>query len=168
MGHDFGMFQKQQVWMEERQRRGKVIEVKTDWKTRGGRWQKIGPSNFATVCAKLLRCIQVFVSPWTVALQSPLSMGFSRQECWSEWPCPPPGDLPNLGIKPWSLTSPELAGGFFTTNTTWEAQYCTVGPPYPQGMPSKTLWFPETMDSTEPYVDCVFSYTSIPMMKLNL
>ena len=80
MGHDFGMFQKQQVWMEERQRRGKVIEVKTDWKTRGGRWQNIGPSNFATVCAKLLRCIQVFVSPWTVALQSPLSMGFSEQE----------------------------------------------------------------------------------------
>ena len=93
MGHDFGMFQKQQVWMEERQRRGEVIEVKTDWKTRGQktRWQKIGPSNTATVCAKLLCCIQLFVSPWTVALQAPLSMGFSRQEYWSEWPCPPPG-----------------------------------------------------------------------------
>ena len=139
MGHDLGMFQKQQVWMRERQGRSKVIEVETDWKTRGGRWQKIGPSNIATVPAKLLRCIQLFVSPWTVALQAPLSVGFSRQECWSEWTCPPPGDLPNLGIKPGSLTSPELAGGFFTTNTTWEAQYCTVGPPYPLGMPSKTL-----------------------------
>ena len=35
-----------------------------------------------------------------VARQAPLSMGFSRQECWSGWPCPPPGDLPNPGIKP--------------------------------------------------------------------
>jgi len=165
MGHDFGMFQKQQVWMEERQRRGEVIEVKTDWKTRGQktRWQKIGPSNTATVCAKLLCCIQLFVSPWTVALQAPLSMGFSRQEYWSEWPCPPPGDLPNPGIKPGSLTSPELAGCSLPLTPPGNRR-----PPHRQGMPSKTLWFPETMDSTEPYVDCVFSYTSIPMMKLNL
>ena len=40
-----------------------------------------------------------FVIPWTVARQAPLSMGFSRQEYWSGLPCPPPGDLPNLGIK---------------------------------------------------------------------
>ena len=59
---------------------------------------------------------------WTVALQAPLSMGFSRQEYWSGLPCPPPGDLPDAGIQPVSLMSPELAGGFFTTNTTWEAQ----------------------------------------------
>ena len=58
---------------------------------------------------------------WTVARQAPLSMGFSRQEYWSELPCPPPGDLPNPGIKPKSLVSPALAGGFFTTSTTWEA-----------------------------------------------
>ena len=37
---------------------------------------------------------------WTVARQAPLSMGFSRQEYWSGLPCPPPGDLPNPGIKP--------------------------------------------------------------------
>ena len=49
----------------------------------------------------------------TVALQAPLSMGFSRQEHWSGLPCPPPGDLPNPGIKPTTLTSPTLAGGFF-------------------------------------------------------
>ena len=42
-------------------------------------------------------------------------MRFSRQEYWSGLPCPPPGDLPNPGIKPTSLTSPALAGGFFTT-----------------------------------------------------
>ena len=58
---------------------------------------------------------------WTVARQAPLSMEFSRQEYWSGLPCPPPGDLPNLGIKPTSLTSPALAGGFFTASTTWEA-----------------------------------------------
>ena len=48
-------------------------------------------------------------------------MGFSRQEYWSELPFPPPGDLPDPGIETVSLTSPALAGGFFTTNTTREA-----------------------------------------------
>ena len=42
-------------------------------------------------------------------------MGFSRQEYWSGLPLPPPGDLPNTGIEPQSLRSPELAGGLFTT-----------------------------------------------------
>ena len=59
--------------------------------------------------------------PWTVAYQAPPSMGFSRQEYWSGLPCPPPGDLPDPGIKPASLTSPGLVGGFFTTSVTWEA-----------------------------------------------
>ena len=40
------------------------------------------------------------MTPWTVACQAPLSMGFSRQEYWSGLPCPPPGDLPNLEIEP--------------------------------------------------------------------
>ena len=53
-----------------------------------------------------------FVTPWTAALQAPLSMGFPRQEYWSGLPFPSPGDLPNPGIKP---MSPALAGGFFTT-----------------------------------------------------
>ena len=48
-------------------------------------------------------------------------MGFSRQEHWSGLPCPPPGELPDPGIKPVSLMSPSLAGGFFTTSATWEA-----------------------------------------------
>ena len=42
-------------------------------------------------------------TPWTVAHQAPLPMGFPRLEYWSGFPCPPPGDLPNLGIKPVSL-----------------------------------------------------------------
>ena len=57
------------------------------------------------MCVYVLSCFshfQFFVSPWTVAHQAPLSMGFSRQEYWSGVPCPPPEDLPNPGIKPWS------------------------------------------------------------------
>ena len=65
-------------------------------------------------------CIRLFATPWTVACQTPLSMGFSRQEYWSGLLCPPPGDLPDPGIEPASLTSPALARGFFTTSTTWE------------------------------------------------
>ena len=58
---------------------------------------------------------------WTVASQSSLSMGFSRHEYWSGLPFPPPGDLPDPGIEPVGLMSPELAGRFFTTSATWEA-----------------------------------------------
>ena len=48
------------------------------------------------------------MTPWTVARQAPLSMEFSRQDYWSELPCPPPGDLPNTGIEP---RSPALQAG---------------------------------------------------------
>ena len=58
---------------------------------------------------------------WTTAQQAPLCMGFSRQEYWSAWLYPPAKDLPHPGIKPEALTSPALAGGFFTTSATWEA-----------------------------------------------
>ena len=61
--------------------------------------------------------VRFFVTPWTVARQAPLSMGFSRQEYWSGLPCPPPGDLPDPGIKPTSLKSPSLAGEFFINST---------------------------------------------------
>ena len=52
-----------------------------------------------------------FVTPWTVAHQAPLSMGFARQEHWSGLPFPSPGDLPDPAIK---AVSPALAGRFFT------------------------------------------------------
>ena len=64
--------------------------------------------NHVSLCATL----------WTVALQAPLSVGFSRQEYRSGLPCPTPGDLPDPGIEP---RSPALAGGFFTTSAAWEA-----------------------------------------------
>ena len=62
-------------------------------------------------------CVQLFATPWTVACQAPLSIRFSRQV---GLPCPPLGYLPDPGIKPTSRVSPALAGGFFTTRTTWE------------------------------------------------
>ena len=49
---------------------------------------------------KSLSHVQLFANPWTVAYQASLSMGFSRQECWSGLPFPSPGDLPDPGIEP--------------------------------------------------------------------
>ena len=57
----------------------------------------------------------------TVALHGPPSMGFSRQEYWSGLPCPPPGDLPDPENESASIMSLVLAGGFFTSSTTWKA-----------------------------------------------
>ena len=51
---------------------------------------------------KWLSCVRLFATPWTVAYQAPLSMGFSRQEYWSGLPFPSPGDLPDPGIEPGS------------------------------------------------------------------
>ena len=71
--------------------------------------------------AKSLQSCLTLCNMWTVVHQIPLSMGFSRQQHWNGWSCPPPGDLPNPGIKCTSLMSAALAGGFFTISTTWEA-----------------------------------------------
>ena len=72
--------------------------------------------------ACMLSCfshVKLFLTSWTVAHQAPPSIRFSRQ-CWSELPCPPPRDLPNPGLDTESLSSPALAGRFFTTSGTWE------------------------------------------------
>ena len=77
------------------------------------------------VKVKSISCVQLFSLLWAVTHQAPLSMGFSRQEYWSRLPCPPPGDLPGPGIESTFLltflSSPALAGRFFTTSATWEA-----------------------------------------------
>ena len=52
------------------------------------------------VKVKSLSRVRLFATPWTVAYQAPASMGFSRQEYWSELPFPSPGDLPDPGIEP--------------------------------------------------------------------
>ena len=58
----------------------------------------------------VLSPIRLFESPWTVARQAPLSMGFPSQGYWSGLPFPPPGGLPDPGMEP---ASPALTGGFF-------------------------------------------------------
>ena len=55
--------------------------------------------------------VGLFATLWTVALQAPLSMGFSRQGYWNGLPCPPPEDLSDLGTETTSLKSPELTRG---------------------------------------------------------
>ena len=57
---------------------------------------------YGGVCVKSLSRVRLFATPWTIAHQTPLSMGFSRQEYWSGLPFPSPGDLPNPGIEPGS------------------------------------------------------------------
>ena len=93
-------------------------------------WQSIsvcakGLLNFSLVYlrARMLSCfscVQLFVALWSVAHQAPLSTGFSRQECWSGLPFPPPG-FPTQGSHTRLFTSSALAGRFFTTSATWEA-----------------------------------------------
>ena len=56
----------------------------------------------------MLSCVRLFATPWTVARQAPLSMGFCSQAYWSGLPCPPPGDLPDPGIEPASPAAPTL------------------------------------------------------------
>ena len=56
--------------------------------------------------------VPLFVTPWTVAHQAPLSMGFSRQEYWSGLPCPPPGRLSNPGIEFTFPAAPALQADF--------------------------------------------------------
>ena len=63
-----------------------------------------------------------FVTPWAVACQPPLSMGFPRQEYWSGLPFPSPGGLPHPKIE---RVSPALAGGFFTTEPAGSPDSCS-------------------------------------------
>ena len=94
-------------------------------------WLHRNPIHYSScACAKSLSRVRLFATPWTVAHQAPLPMGFSRQEYWSRLPFPSPGDLPDPRIEPESLTSPALAGGFFTTSATWEAPHYSLPSTY--------------------------------------
>ena len=78
-----------------------------------------------------------FVTSWMVALQAPLSMEFFRQEYWSRWPFPTPGNLPNPGIKPMSPASPALTGRFFTTEPPGKLEF--LQNPFKAGSCNTTL-----------------------------
>ena len=67
------------------------------------------------VCTYQLSCIRLFVTPWSVAGQAPLSMGFPREEYWSGLPFPTSGELSNPEIKSTSPASPTVVGRFFTS-----------------------------------------------------
>ena len=67
------------------------------------------------LCVCVLNLVQLFSTPWTVACQAPLSVGFSRQEYWGGLLVPSPKDLSDPRIKPTSPASPALAGRFLTT-----------------------------------------------------
>ena len=72
----------------------------------------------------VLSCVWLFAALWTIAPQIPLWIKFSRQENGRSLPFSFPRDLPDPGIEPTTLASPKLAGRFFTTSATLEAQYC--------------------------------------------
>ena len=81
-------------------------------------------------CA-MLSCsslVQLFVTPWTVVRQAPLSMTFSRQECWSGLSCLTPGDLPDPGIKPESPASPALQADPFPLSHWGRPPLCITLP----------------------------------------
>ena len=82
------------------------------------------------VCLSLFSCVWLFATLWTVALPAPLFMGFSRQEYWCGLLSPLPRDLPDPGIKPAPLTSPALAGRFFTTSAAWGALFYSQQTPF--------------------------------------
>ena len=81
--------------------------------------KSLGYPWWCTCVLSLFGRVWLFATPWTVGSQDPLSMGFSRQGYWSGLPCPPPGGLPGPEIKPASVRSPALAGGFFNKNSWW-------------------------------------------------
>ena len=70
--------------------------------------------------------VRLFATPWTAALHIPLSMGFCRQEYWSGWPRPSPGDCHNPAIEAGSLASPALAGGFLTAESPGKSLSSTL------------------------------------------
>ena len=78
----------------------------------------------------MLRLVQLFATPWTIAYSAPPSLEFSRWEYWTGLPLPTLGDLPNPGIKLTSLVSPVLTSRFFTTmppgKSLWKFKFLLV------------------------------------------
>ena len=89
------------------------------------------------LCAQLFSHVRLFVTLWSIVLQTPLSMGFSSQQYWSRLPFPPPGDLPDRGIEPVSPWSPALTGRFFTTEPPGKPKF--LHNPFKAGSYSTTL-----------------------------
>ena len=76
--------------------------------------------NDSVLCVKSFQSYPTLCDPMTAAHEALLSMGFSKEDCWSGLPCLPRGDLPDPGIELESPVSPEMAGGFFNTAPPWK------------------------------------------------
>ena len=79
-----------------------ILKLKKVRKTARPFRYDLNPLELYSDQVKLLSCVQLFATPWTVAYHAPPSMGFSRQEYWSGLPFPSPEDLPDPGIEPGS------------------------------------------------------------------
>ena len=88
-------------------------------------------------------CVRLFLTLWTVAHQAPLSVGFFRQKYWSRLLCPPPGNLPNPGIK---SKSPALQVDFYHLN--------------PQGSPGRQICYNKLIENKESYLRYTFFWNS--------
>ena len=105
----------------------------TMWKRKLSLWRTAHVSSTIILVAILpypscvLSCVQLFVTPWTVAHQAPLSVEFSRQKYWTGLPFPSLVDFPDLGIKPTSLASSAMVGRFFITVLPGKS-YPSLGP----------------------------------------
>ena len=92
---------------------------RSHWNSRRYMWKFFSSACVLSRFSHVWLCVTLS----TIGLQTPLSMGFSRQEWWSGLPWPSPGDLSDPGIEPVSLMTPALAGELFTASTTWEASF---------------------------------------------
>ena len=114
-----------QLTSESQHKLGRVLTYRIELKSLGI-WS-VYPSRLIPNCSPFtcvlshFSCVQLSATLWTVAHLARLSVGFSRQGYSSGLSCPPPEDFTNPGIKPVSLMSPALAGGFLTSSATWEA-----------------------------------------------
>ena len=98
------------------------------------------------MCAQSLSHVRLFATLWTVARQAPLSMGFSRKEYWSGLPCPPPGDLPNPGVKSASPESPALQADSLPLEPSGKLMVYHIS--------SRILGFPGGASGKEPACQC--------------
>ena len=103
-----------------------ILAWKISWTEEPGGYHPRGSQSLTQLstgthtCTRAHSVMSDFATVWTVAYQAPLSMGFSRQEYWSGLSLPSPGDLPDPGIEPTSVTYPALAGRFFITSAAWK------------------------------------------------
>ena len=110
----------------------------------------------------LCKWLQSCAPLWTAAFQAPLSMGFSRQEYWNGLPCPPPGNLPNPGIKPASPVSPfYLSTCYLFIHMSY--RFCFLENPNQYILDRRIMWLKnrEQIQLDTYFFKCIFFFYSI-------